>query len=1168
MSLFSQVKHLIHKPFYGLLVVGVLLNSIGGYFVYQRLSEVTKSSQALITNTWTVWGNNSSGKYCDGSSGSSTTPRELGVSGDIVQISQGFDHVLAIRNDNTLKVCGDNSQGQLGNGTTTDESQFVNNTILSGIQDVVAADQVSYALTTAGDVYEWGDTINGQVQTPTQITGLSNIVQITASSKSLLARTATGDLYGYGLNQYGELGDGTTNSITTPTVVETNVDDASCSQRSCGFVRNQLVFTSGDNADFELANGIISDRQNFAVVPALLNVNKIISSPTSSNYYALRLDGSVWSWGSSSFLGYTISGNLDSFTPTAITGLSNIQEVSAGFPLALDNSGNVFTWATTSATQVSQISNGTTLSLSSRNVAYVRSDLYNPIVNGDIAGLTVSCNPTTVNTTTTCTFVMPPTKDLPPAFVMTVGNAVPGGICTLTATTITCVNVPVGTLAGSQPIRAQIGTDPIQNTGENAVVSATVITGVNIANQSGSCTPNPVDQASFFDCSFPLTGSSVYSLPLGGLRATGLAVGGNALSGVGSSDPCYISANSLICENLPTIFATDSLSIGMNEVMVYEPLANNYLDKASIAVQGMQLNPTRILASNDCQNSSDIQSGQLLTCTFPLTGSPTNTYSLPVGGVRALIGNTGSLSPACSIINNGSPAVYLSCPSISSSGISEGVYTIFIVENTLYPRAGVTIYTVLDSNDLANLNVSCDDSLISTTTTCTFNLPNLVALPSFFALSVGSTTPGGACTENLGFVTCINVPTSVATGIQPIYAQINPSAPINTNQSAILRKYLENSEIEPLEFSCQSEEINATTSCSFVLDDYILLPTNFETQIGNGSVSSNCSISSGLVTCVNVGTGSDPGRQDISAGTGSVVQTGDQVLITRSINQQDITNIVSESNFSCLPNPVAVYSTVNCSARFPEYLITSGSSILANVDGQGASSCSVTLRDLLCPNLNVGPSARSHDVFISLNGISLDPNYILVVSSKLVTNDQLDNIGNPDKEQILSEFKCGIDNIVYAGKKMKCTAQVIEGWVIQPSMKFGIGTDPDGSCTQSGTLVTCIFVPITTELEDNADLVILNSNGEQVLTGITFKVEVAPANFDEETGNLLDEETKLSSSTTEKEEDTETLLSSIDITPRTGGLSLWAIVAGLLGLGFGIFAGRIGQKKNRMIISL
>jgi LPXTG-motif cell wall-anchored protein len=96
-----------------------------------------------------------------------------------------------------------------------------------------------------------------------------------------------------------------------------------------------------------------------------------------------------------------------------------------------------------------------------------------PLVTADIPGLTVSCNPAQVNSTTTCTFTLPSDKTLPPNMTFSIGNATTqSNNCTAVGSAVTCTGVPTGSVSGLQTIFGKIGSDPRTDTGEKANILA------------------------------------------------------------------------------------------------------------------------------------------------------------------------------------------------------------------------------------------------------------------------------------------------------------------------------------------------------------------------------------------------------------------------------------------------------------------------------------------------------------------------------------------------------------------------------------------------------------------------------------------------------------------------------------------------------------------------
>ena len=130
-----------------------------------------------------------------------------------VIISAGFEDGLAIGSDGKLYAWGDNSAGQLGDGTTiTHESPEVI-TLASGVLPtaISAGNGFSLAIGSDGKLYAWGtdgrsqlgdSMTTTQVQTPEAITLASGVfpTAISAGSYHSLAIGSDGKLYTWGDN--------------------------------------------------------------------------------------------------------------------------------------------------------------------------------------------------------------------------------------------------------------------------------------------------------------------------------------------------------------------------------------------------------------------------------------------------------------------------------------------------------------------------------------------------------------------------------------------------------------------------------------------------------------------------------------------------------------------------------------------------------------------------------------------------------------------------------------------------------------------------------------------------------------------------------------------------------------------------------------------------------
>ena len=76
---------------------------------------------------------------------------------------QAHSHSLVVRSDGTLWGWGDNGNGQLGDGTTSQRKVPVAVHGVSGGRAVAAGDSHSLMVRSDGTLWGWGDNGNGQV---------------------------------------------------------------------------------------------------------------------------------------------------------------------------------------------------------------------------------------------------------------------------------------------------------------------------------------------------------------------------------------------------------------------------------------------------------------------------------------------------------------------------------------------------------------------------------------------------------------------------------------------------------------------------------------------------------------------------------------------------------------------------------------------------------------------------------------------------------------------------------------------------------------------------------------------------------------------------------------------------------------------------------------------
>jgi len=187
----------------------------------------TLAKQA-VTNYLYSWGANANGQLGqrDLRGGREIGGRELPAL-TVSVFSAGGAHSMAIDTSGNLWAWGANGSGQVGDSTSTTDYTWPYEVSANGSWARVAAGGLhSLALTTGGALYSWGDNTYGQLgngtttnsNVPTQVGTDTHWVAITAGQYTSMAVKSDGSLWIWGRNDSGQSGNGTTTSpITTPT---------------------------------------------------------------------------------------------------------------------------------------------------------------------------------------------------------------------------------------------------------------------------------------------------------------------------------------------------------------------------------------------------------------------------------------------------------------------------------------------------------------------------------------------------------------------------------------------------------------------------------------------------------------------------------------------------------------------------------------------------------------------------------------------------------------------------------------------------------------------------------------------------------------------------------------------------------------------------------------
>ncbi len=333
------------------------------------------------------WGDNSQGELGDGTTTGSSVPVAVDTSGalagkTLTQITAGYYDTCAVDTAGAAYCWGWNYYGGLGDGSTADSSVPVA-VDTSGALAGVTLTQITVdgfhtcAVDTAGAAYCWGRNYFGElgdggtadssvpvaVDTSGTLAG-KTLTQITTGLEFTCALDSTGVAYCWGINNYGNLGDGSnaySSSVPVPvdasgalagkTVTQITARD----QDACAMDSTGAAFCWGYNSAGTLGDGTTDNSS----VPVAVDTSGALAGKTltqitagESHTCALDATGAAYCWG------YNGDGELgdastnNSTVPTAVDTsgalagktLTQITAGGADHTCAVDATGAAYCW--------------------------------------------------------------------------------------------------------------------------------------------------------------------------------------------------------------------------------------------------------------------------------------------------------------------------------------------------------------------------------------------------------------------------------------------------------------------------------------------------------------------------------------------------------------------------------------------------------------------------------------------------------------------------------------------------------------------------------------------------------------------------------------------------------------------------------------------------------
>ncbi|HYC32595.1 MAG TPA: hypothetical protein VEB59_09945 [Gemmatimonadales bacterium] len=214
------------------------------------------------------WGAGYDGELGDGTRGFRTVPGPVSGDRHWRQISAGYTHTCGITAGRVLLCWGADDEGQLGDGPDLLRKVRPKRVAGGRLYDRVSAGILrSCAVSTEGQAFCWGAGELGQIgdggmvsrSVPTKVAGTRSWRNISAvGTNHTCAETSVGKVLCWGINDYGALGDGTTDSHARPAAVSgafTFIQMASGVDQTCAVVASGAAYCWGSNEGGQVGDG-------------------------------------------------------------------------------------------------------------------------------------------------------------------------------------------------------------------------------------------------------------------------------------------------------------------------------------------------------------------------------------------------------------------------------------------------------------------------------------------------------------------------------------------------------------------------------------------------------------------------------------------------------------------------------------------------------------------------------------------------------------------------------------------------------------------------------------------------------------------------------------------------------------------------------------------------
>jgi alpha-tubulin suppressor-like RCC1 family protein len=332
-----------------------------------------------------TWGSNLSGQLGDGTRIARSSPVQIG-NDSWTQVSAGGENTAAIRSDGRLFTWGTSLDGlltdvPLGSDAFSRSSPVqVNPAGISFYKSISIGSNHALAIASDDRLIAWGVNSfgqlgNGVVQTlavPQQI-GTSSWTQVSAGASFSAAISSDGRLFTWGINSSGQLGDNTIVSKSSPVQIGTSSwTQVSAGNPQTAAIRlDGILFMWGNNIEGELGDNTIVSKSS-PVQIGTSSWKQVVTG--TARTIAIRSDDTLWGWGRYGGLESTtyVQRNSSPVQISANSTFSNINLQGTSTIGAISSDGKLYIAASNGGTGTN--GDGTTLSRNTLSVLGYESD--------------------------------------------------------------------------------------------------------------------------------------------------------------------------------------------------------------------------------------------------------------------------------------------------------------------------------------------------------------------------------------------------------------------------------------------------------------------------------------------------------------------------------------------------------------------------------------------------------------------------------------------------------------------------------------------------------------------------------------------------------------------------------------------------------------------------